>query len=85
MATAGNATSGAATGIGARNGKQLAIAESDEELAAAVIDLLHDPRRARIKGFAARRFVCEESGWQSALAPLSEIVGWTGRAARNAA
>ena len=78
-------TPGAATGIGAINGQHLAIADSDAELAAAAIDLLRDPRRARINGLAARRFVCEEASWQAALAPLAEIAGWGGRAARNAA
>ena len=78
-------TPGAATGIGARDGQHLAIAESDAELAQAAIELLRDPRSARIRGLAARRFVCEQSSWQAALAPLAEIAGWTGRAARNAA
>jgi hypothetical protein len=36
-------------------------------------------------GLAARRFVCEEMSWQAALAPLTEIMGWTTRAARHAA
>jgi glycosyltransferase involved in cell wall biosynthesis len=78
-------TPGAATGIGAGSGKQLAIAETDEALAAAAIKLLEDPRRARIKGLAARSFVCESADWQSALAPLSDIVGVNRRATRNAA
>ena len=78
-------TPGAATGIEAGNGKQLAIATSDEELAAAAVKLLQDPRRARIKGLSARNFVCDHADWQSALAPLSDIVGVNRRAARNAA
>ncbi|MEO6717216.1 MAG: glycosyltransferase, partial [Novosphingobium sp.] len=78
-------TPGAATGIGANNGKQLVIAESDEELAHAAIKLLQDTRRARIKGLAARNFVCDHANWQSALAPLLDIVGVKRRATRNAA
>ncbi len=78
-------TPGAATGIGASDGRHLATAESDEGLAEAAIALLRDPRRARITGLAARRFVSEEASWQAALAPLAEIAGWTRRAARNAA
>ena len=78
-------TSGAATGIGAVSGDQFAIADSDEALAEAAIDLLTDHRRARIKGLAARRFVMDHASWQAALAPLPEIVGWTGRAASHAA
>ena len=77
--------SGAATGIGAEAGKQLAIAETDEQLAEAAIRLLEDPRRARIKGLSARRFVCDSADWQSALAPLSDIIGVNRRATRNAA
>ena len=78
-------TPGAATGIGAGDGKQLAIATSDEELAAAAVKLLRDPRRARIKGLSARRFVCDHADWQTALAPMSDIVGVNRRFARNAA
>ncbi len=78
-------TPGAATGIGGFHGQQLAIASSDEDLAAAAINLLSDARRGRIMGLAARRFVCEEMSWQAALAPLPEIMGWTTRAARHAA
>jgi sugar transferase (PEP-CTERM/EpsH1 system associated) len=78
-------TPGAATGIGGLHGQQLAIASSDEELAEAAINLLSDARRGRIMGLAARRFVCEEMSWQAALAPLTEIMGWTTRAARHAA
>jgi sugar transferase (PEP-CTERM/EpsH1 system associated) len=78
-------TPGAATGIGARHGKQLAIAESDEQLASTAINLLLDPRRAHIKGLAARRFVCDFGDWQAALAPLSAIIGVNRRVARNAA
>ena len=78
-------TPGAATGIGAVTGKHLAIGTSDEELAAAAVKLLQDTRRARIKGLAARSFVCDSADWQSALAPLSDIVGVNRRVARNAA
>lgn len=78
-------TPGAATGIGASSGKHFTVAATDEELAAAAIKLLKDPRRSRIKGLAARNFVCESADWQSALAPLADIVVVNRRAARNAA
>ena len=78
-------TSGAATGIAGVSGQHFAIADSDGALAQAAVDLLADGRRARIKGLAARHFVIENCNWQQALAPLSGIVGWTGRAALNAA
>ena len=78
-------TPGAATGIGATTGRQFAVADSDEDLASTALDLLRDPRRARIKGIAARNFVCENADWQSALASLQEIAGSQRRIARNAA
>ena len=78
-------TSAAATGIDATDGHHFKIADSDEELASAVVALLSDQRRARIKGLAARRFVAENASWQSALAQLPEIVGQPARAVPDAA
>jgi polysaccharide biosynthesis protein PslH len=78
-------TSGAATGIGAIDGRHLAIADDDAGLAARAVTLLGDRRRARNKGLAARRFVAENTSWQVALAPLAEIAGLAGRPLLNAA
>jgi polysaccharide biosynthesis protein PslH len=78
-------TPGAATGIGAKDGLQFSIADSDEALAETAVALLRDPRKAKIAGLAARRFVTEHASWQAALDPLPEILGWSGRSARDAA
>lgn len=78
-------TSGAATGIGAIDGRHLAIADDDAGLAARAVTLIGDRRRARNKGLAARRFVAENTSWQVALAPLAEIAGLAGRPLLNAA
>ena len=78
-------TPGAATGIGATDGQHFSIATSDEALAEAAVALLRDPRKAKISGLAARRYVTIKASWQAALAPLPEILGWPGRSARNAA
>jgi sugar transferase (PEP-CTERM/EpsH1 system associated) len=78
-------TSGAATGIDAVDGQHFIIADSDADLAQSTIDLLSDPRRGRIVGLAARRFVSEEVSWQAALAPLAKLPGWAARILKNAA
>ena len=78
-------TSEAAQGIGATNGEHFCIEDDDEALAARVVALMRDHRKARTLGVAARRFVVAEASWQSALAPLPELVGWPPRAARDAA
>jgi len=76
---------GAATGIGAEDGKHFSIGDSDEELAEAAIALLSSLKLAQARGLSARRFVCEKATWQEALADLPEIAGWPGRAALHAA
>ena len=78
-------TSGAANGIDAVDGEHFVTAGSDAALAAAALGLLRDPLRAHAIGAAARRFVADNAGWATALAPLREIVEGSRRAARNAA
>lgn len=78
-------TSGAATGIGARDGEHFVIAESDAALAAAALTLLRDHRQAMEKARAARRFIAEHASWQSALAPLGDLLDHSRRRARDAA
>ncbi|MCB2080913.1 MAG: glycosyltransferase, partial [Novosphingobium sp.] len=78
-------TSGAASGIAAKDGRHFRIADSDDELAVAAVRLLTDHRRARIMGQAARRFVTEHVSWQSALSVLPELVGWRSRVMHDAA
>jgi sugar transferase (PEP-CTERM/EpsH1 system associated) len=68
-------TTGAATGIGASDGRDYLVADSDEELIEAAVRLLGDRAAASSIGASARRFVIEHKEWASALAELSEIVG----------
>lgn len=78
-------TSGAATGIGARDGYHFAVADSDEEIARRVIALMRDRRGARTMGQNARHFVIENASWPVALAPLAELAGVQPRPASHAA
>jgi hypothetical protein len=78
-------TSAAATGINALPNRHFAVADSDAGLAAAVVELIGNPTGARIMGIEARRLVVEKQSWQSALAPLAEIMAQAPRARRNAA
>ena len=78
-------TGAAATGINAVPGHHFEIADSDAELAAAIVDLAQDSRRAAVMGLDARRFVVERQSWQSALEPLAQLFAGNRRAQRNAA
>ncbi len=78
-------TSAAATGIGARDGEHLAIADSDDELVERVTALLSHPRQGWTLGLQARRFVVEELSWQATLAPLAAMIGRKDVPARHAA
>jgi sugar transferase (PEP-CTERM/EpsH1 system associated) len=68
-------TPGAATGIDARDGADFQIAESDGDLAGAVIDLLINPDRAAAMGQAARAFITANTDWDAALARLPQWLG----------
>jgi len=68
-------TPGAATGIDARDGVEFQTAQSDADLADAVIDLLRNAQRAAAMGQAARKFITANAAWDAALAPLP---GWLG-------
>lgn len=78
-------TSEAATGIGAQEGRQLLIADSDEGLVDHVVDLARDRGRCASIGFEARRFVSENLSWQATLAPLADLLSPDARGARHAA
>ena len=68
------ATRAAATGIGAREGTELAVADGADALIAAALELLSDVAAARALGLAARKFVVGSRGWERALAPLGRHV-----------
>ncbi|MDE2404162.1 MAG: TIGR03087 family PEP-CTERM/XrtA system glycosyltransferase [Sphingomonadales bacterium] len=78
-------TTHAATGISAIPGHHLAVADSDEAIAAAVIELARAPGEARAMGLAARRFVVGRQSWAGTLAPLADIVRAPRNPARDAA
>jgi glycosyltransferase involved in cell wall biosynthesis len=75
----------AATGIGARDGAELVLATSDEDLAQACIALLADPARMQSIGSAARGYVVAHASWKAALAPLDDMIGSAARDGRDAA
>ncbi|MCJ2187297.1 TIGR03087 family PEP-CTERM/XrtA system glycosyltransferase [Novosphingobium beihaiensis] len=67
---------GAATGIEARNGRDFLIADSDEDLAKAVVSLAADPVRAGAMGAAAREWIVAHAAWDAALAALPGYLGF---------
>ncbi len=82
------ATSGAATGLGAENDRQLIVTDRDRGLIAEALTLLCAiPSAAWCSAMTAREFVLEHKSWQAMLAPLPELIagiGSNGRA-RDAA
>lgn len=68
-------------GIDAIPGRDLLVAASAEDQAAAISGLLADPARAASLGHAGRRRTEEAYRWDARLAPLAEIVGLAGRRA----
>ncbi|GAC1408400.1 MAG: TIGR03087 family PEP-CTERM/XrtA system glycosyltransferase [Novosphingobium sp.] len=79
------ATSAAATGIGAREGTDLVVADGSDALASAAIELLCDPVTALALGHAGRKFVLGSRGWARSLAPLAGLVLGDDRDHRDAA
>jgi len=75
----------AATGIAARRGNEIAIADGDEKFIAQAIELLSNPDERERMGRAARRFAVERLSWASMLAELPAIVGFERGVARDAA
>ncbi|HVR89539.1 MAG TPA: TIGR03087 family PEP-CTERM/XrtA system glycosyltransferase [Novosphingobium sp.] len=78
-------TSGAANGIAASDGRDFAIADSDEDIAARIVALHRDPVVAAAMRAAARKFVVEQQSWPAALAPLDTLLGAPGASVRHAA
>ena len=66
---------GAATGIAARDGVELAIADSDEAFVARALALFVAPHERAAMGLAARAFIADHQSWPAMLADLPEIVG----------
>lgn len=78
-------SSGAATGIDARGGRDFLVADSDADLADAVIALARDAAQAGEMGTAARDWIVAHASWQAALADLPELVGLVPRTLGDAA
>ncbi|WP_230206827.1 TIGR03087 family PEP-CTERM/XrtA system glycosyltransferase [Novosphingobium sp. Gsoil 351] len=76
---------GAATGIAAREGVHLAIADSDAAFIASALALLAAPQACAAMGFAARQFVSDHQSWPAMLADLPEIAGVRPAGIRDAA
>ena len=76
---------GAATGIGASDRAHFAIAESDEDLVARVLELNAHPGVATVLGQNARQFVVDNLSWNATLAPLGDLLFGAGRQNRRAA
>ena len=68
------ATTGAATGTKAVDGKELIIADKEKEMANEIVALLADPERLRDIGSMARVYVEREHSWESHLKRLVEII-----------
>lgn len=79
------ATRAAATGIGAREGTDLAVADGSDALAAAALDLLCETEASLALGQAGRAFVMASRGWDRALAPLAGYLFGEQRVHRDAA
>ena len=76
---------GAATGIAARDGMELAIADSDEAFVARALALLAAPDDRAAMGLAARLFITDHQSWPAMLANLPEIAAITRPCVRDAA
>jgi len=68
-------TPGAATGIPAEPGRDFLVAQSDAELAAAVISLAADADRLKEMGQAARGWILGHAAWEAALRSLPVHMG----------
>ncbi len=79
------ASPGAATGIAARDGVEIAIAGNDAEFIARATALLAAPQDRAALGLAARAFITDHQSWLAMLADLPEIVGIGRASVRDAA
>lgn len=61
-------------GIRAQAGRDLVVAEGEEEFASATVDLLRDSKKAEAVGGNARQFVERNYAWESNLAVLDRLL-----------
>ena len=74
----------AATGIDAHPDRDYAIGNTDAQLIERTLALLGDRSWADSMGKSARQFVIAHKSWETALAPLAQIVGHTAELKRDA-
>jgi sugar transferase (PEP-CTERM/EpsH1 system associated) len=67
-------SSGALTGIRARPGEHLILAETPREWAEACVELVRNPEEARRLGQAARKLVLDEYTWEAQFARLDRLL-----------
>ena len=67
-------TTSATQGVAAEDGRDYIVANTAEEQASAIRDLLREPQRARELGAAARRYVDEHYDWERVFDPLEDIL-----------
>ncbi len=75
----------AATGIEAQDGKHFAIGEDDTALIARALHLLDHPAEREAMAQAAREFVLSSMSWPAMMADLPVLMGFDGKARRDAA
>ncbi|MED5546484.1 MAG: TIGR03087 family PEP-CTERM/XrtA system glycosyltransferase [Pseudomonadota bacterium] len=66
-------TSGAATGIAARDGVDFRVRDTDEDLAAAIVHFATHADIRREMGMTARAWVCQHASWEAALSGLEGL------------
>ena len=79
------ASPGAATGIAARDGVEIAIAGDDAEFITRTLALLAAPEDRAALGLAARQFITDHQSWPAMLVDLPELAGIGSRGVRDAA
>jgi len=75
----------AATGIDAQNGQHFIIGEDDSALIAHAHHLLDNPAERDAIALAARKFVLDTMSWPAMMADLPALMGFGGKARRDAA
>lgn len=66
-------TSRAAAGLAIQDGEELAIAESDREFVARIVDLLENPEKRLAMAKRARVWACDHITWQQSIAKYETL------------
>jgi glycosyltransferase involved in cell wall biosynthesis len=76
------ATPRAAEGVEAKPGEHLLVADDEDELVEAIVELLLDPPRRRRLAESARRWAATHLGWDEGVAAFEELYASLARARR---